>query len=470
MEGAPLAIPNARLGTLNLRMQPMTPNDARSEEIGSIIGIEEIAPLQDHLKEVLEGDAFRGSHRSGQFLKHIVDRAIAGRFDSLKERVIGIEVFGRSPSYDTGADAIVRVTASDVRKRLLQHYGRPGTPPEFRISLPSGSYIPKITHEPHPHKGSGDLPQALIRGIPDPSPHTAPAIATSPKDGPKKFQWLVLGLLFTAVNLGVAVFGGSSLRRAERSSTSTLPWSAFFSASHPTKLITSDPNIAEIQGFTGGQISLSDYANHTYVPNPNLLTPDQRHFCFDVLRGDKASSVDTPIAVNVAQLAETNSKKVSVFAARSIQLSDLQTDDNLILLGSPRSNPWLGLFDSHLDFRFEFDPTSGREIIRNVHPRSGELQTYVATAPGWATGQSFAIIAFIQHPDQNGQVLLLAGENGEGTEAAGRLVVDLPRLASTLKRCGISSSGPPQHFEILLHLNTMAGSPSNVDAAACHIL
>jgi hypothetical protein len=183
----------------------MTPNDARSEEIGSIIGIEEIAPLQDHLKEVLEGDAFRGSHRSGQFLKHIVDRAIAGRFDSLKERVIGIEVFGRSPSYDTGTDAIVRVTASDVRKRLLQHYGRPGTPPEFRISLPSGSYIPKITHEPHPHKGSGDLPQALIRGIPDPSPHTAPAIATSPKDGPKKFQWLVLGLLFTAVNIGVAV-------------------------------------------------------------------------------------------------------------------------------------------------------------------------------------------------------------------------------------------------------------------------
>jgi hypothetical protein len=447
----------------------MTPNDARSEEIGSIIGAEEIALLQDHLKEVLEGDAFRGSHRSGQFLKHIVDQAIAGRFDSLKERVIGIEVFGRSPSYDTGTDAIVRVTASDVRKRLLQHYGRPGTAPEFRISLPSGSYIPKITHEPHHHKGR-DLPPVLIHGISDPSSRAVSATATSPRNGPNKLQWLVLGLLFTAVNLAVSVLFWNSSRRVERSSTSILPWSAFFSAPHPTKLITSDPNIAEIQGFTGGQISLSDYANHNYVPNPDLLTPEQKHFCFDVLRGDKASSVDTPIAVNVAQLAATDSKKISVFAARSIQLSDLQTDENLILLGSPRSNPWFGLFDSHLDFRFEFDPTSGREIIRNVHPRPGELPSYVATAPGWATGQSFAIIAFIPHPDQNGQVLLLAGENGEGTEAAGRLVVDLPRLASTLKRCGISSSGPPQHFELLLHLNTMAGSPSNVDTAACHIL
>lgn len=446
----------------------MIPNDARSEETGSVIVAEEIAPLQDHLKEVLEGDAFKGSHRSGQFLKHVVDQAIAGRFDCLKERVIGIEVFGRSPSYDTGTDAIVRVTASDVRRRLLQHYGRPGTAPEFRISLPSGSYIPKITHEPRHYKVR-DLPEVPVHGIPSPGPHAASATAMSPGNGRNNLQWLVLALLFTAVNLGVWFSLWSSHRRAERS-TSTLLWSAFFSAPHPTKLITSDPNIAEIQGFTGGQISLSDYANHTYVPNPNLLTPEQKHFCFDVLRGDKASSVDTPIAVNIAQLAESNSKKIDVFAARSIQLSDLQADENLILLGSPRSNPWFGLFDRDLDFRFEFDQASRREIIRNVHPRPGELPSYVATAPGWSTGQSFAIIAFIQHPDQNGQVLLLAGENAEGTEAAGKLVVDLPRLASTLKRCGISPSGSLQHFEILLHLNTMAGSPSNVDAAACHIL
>jgi hypothetical protein len=37
------------------------------------------------------------------------------------------------------------------------------------------------------------------------------------------------------------------------------------------------------------------------------------------------------------------------------------------------------------------------------------------------------------NPDQNGQVLLLAGENGEGTEVAGKLVTDLPRFATTLK-------------------------------------
>ncbi len=109
---------------------------------------EDVARLQQHLKEVVEGEAFKGSHRSGQFLTYILEESIAGRFAGLKERVIGVKLFGRDPSYDTGEDAIVRVTASDVRKRLLQHYGKYGITSEFRISLPLGSYIPEITREP----------------------------------------------------------------------------------------------------------------------------------------------------------------------------------------------------------------------------------------------------------------------------------------------------------------------------------
>src|SRR6202000_314164 len=132
---------------------PQTPQkDARTTELAKIAETEEdIFLLRQHVQEVIEGAAFKGSHRSGQFLQYIVDQAIAGHFESLKERVIGVELFGRSPSYDTGDDAIVRVTASDVRKRLLQHYGRYGATSEFRISLPLGSYIPEISRDvPHP--------------------------------------------------------------------------------------------------------------------------------------------------------------------------------------------------------------------------------------------------------------------------------------------------------------------------------
>src|SRR6201994_1197521 len=130
-------------------MQITAPTDSRTSEIGKILETEkDIELLQQHLKEVIDGLAFKASQRSGQFLKYIVDQAIAGHFESLKERVIGIELFSRSPTYDTGEDAIVRVTASDVRKRLLQHYGKDGAPSEFRITLTPGSYIPEILRDP----------------------------------------------------------------------------------------------------------------------------------------------------------------------------------------------------------------------------------------------------------------------------------------------------------------------------------
>jgi hypothetical protein len=68
-----------------------------------------------------------------------------------------------------------------------------------------------------------------------------------------------------------------------------------------------------------------------------------------------------------------------------------------------------------------------QEIIRNAHPRPGEPSSYVPSGRGWGTGQSFATISFVQNPGRDGQVLILAGANGEDTEAAGELVTSVPR-------------------------------------------
>jgi hypothetical protein len=460
-------------------MQLATPTDTRKAEIARIVQTEQdIASLQLHLQELIDGAAFKGSHRSGQFLRYIVEQAIAGHFESLKERVIGVELFGRSPSYDTGDDAIVRVTASDVRRRLLQHYGKYGATSEFRLILPLGSYIPEIIRRPRtkvdlyePDAGQHHKSKAARQG-----PLNVTSSADPTADAPSRMRsgipWLRLGFVLTALNLVVAVamFWAAHVSKPATVPTAVLPWSAFFSSPNTTHLITSDPNIAEIQGFTGGQISVSDYANHNYIPEPNKLTPEINRFCRVILRGDKAAAVDTVIAVNIAQIAQASSRKIKVHAARNIQLSDLKTDDNFIFLGSPRSDPWSALFSDQLDFRFVFDKDSEQEIIRNARPRPQELPSYVPTAPGWATGQSFALIAFVKNPDQNGHVLLLAGENREGTEAAGRLVTDLARISEVLQKCGVPPSGPLQHFELLLQLNMMAGSPNNVDVVACHIL
>ncbi len=460
------------------------PIDLREAEIAKIAeSKEDVAVLRQHLQEIIEGKSFRGSHRSGQFLVYVVEQAIAGHFDALKERVIGIELFGRSPSYDTGEDAVVRVTASDVRKRLLQHYGENGVATRFRISLPSGSYVPEIVRI----HSNGEAP--LTTGVPHPIARTmqetvaaGPANLESPSSQPahsaisepsgspgRRLMGAAIVLLIVEV-----VFGGLLWYRAPQvrsKAVTLLPWSVFFSSSHSTHLITSDPNIVSVQEITGSEISVSDYANRKYIPDSNKLTPEELRVCHIVLWGDNsAAAVDPPIAVRIAELAQSASRIIDARAARSIQLSDLKNDDNFIFLGSPRSDPWSSLFRDQLDFRFEFDEASRQEIIRNVHPHPNEQSTYIPTAAGWATGRSYAIVAFVQNPDQNGQVLLLGGANGEGTEAAGSLVTDLPRLSTALDKCGIHRGGPLQHFEILLELNTMAGSPNEVNVLACHVL
>jgi TolB-like protein/Tfp pilus assembly protein PilF len=103
--------------------------------------------VRDHLKEVTASRAFAGSKRAQDFLQLIVEHALAGRFDSLRERMIGAEMFGRPIDYDTANDAVVRVKATEVRRKLAQYYQELGKNPAVRIELPVGSYVPMFQWE-----------------------------------------------------------------------------------------------------------------------------------------------------------------------------------------------------------------------------------------------------------------------------------------------------------------------------------
>ena len=108
---------------------------------------EAVGLVRDHLKEVVASRAFAGSKRAQDFLQLIVEHALAGRLDSLRERMIGAEMFGRPIDYDTANDAVVRVKATEVRKKLAQYYQESGKKTTVRIELPIGSYVPKFQWE-----------------------------------------------------------------------------------------------------------------------------------------------------------------------------------------------------------------------------------------------------------------------------------------------------------------------------------
>lgn len=102
--------------------------------------------VRSQLQRILESREFRNSKRSQQFLRHVVDCALQGDVQALKETTIGSVLFGRKPGYDTGSDPSVRVRANDVRKRLLAYYQGAGMGDRVQIELSAGSYMPRFRH------------------------------------------------------------------------------------------------------------------------------------------------------------------------------------------------------------------------------------------------------------------------------------------------------------------------------------
>jgi len=433
--------------------------------------------LKRYLNEITEGAAFKGSPRSAQFLEYVIWQSAAGKVADLKERTIGVELFGRTPAYDTGEDAIVRVTASDVRKRLVQHYSGVGKASEFRISLPSGGYVPELIRTLK-IGNDGWVTQLSV----DERPVETPVQGFPSWERPKNEttadwkHWIlpILGIIALTVGISLTIVNrpgpiASSGKRVGNSDAA--PWTALFDGSRRVLIVASDPNIEEIQRMSHSSLSLSDYANQSYLPpGANNLSPAEIGFMKDILRGNKISSFDGSIIANLASLMTPGHNRVLVKAARDLRVKDLQTDENLVFLGSPRSNPWTSMFDPVLDFQFAFDTRTQREFIRNVHPGKGESNEYVPTAGGFDTGESFALISVFHNPGYVGRVLIIAGASGEGTEAAGDLVADPARWAATLQSCHIAKDASRQSVQILLHLETMAGSSSTVNTVACHLL
>ena len=98
-----------------------------------------------HLSRVLSSRAFRGADRSGAILRFLVESAVRGDAERLKEYTVGVEALGRGSSFDPRTDPIVRAEASRLRGRLERYYADEGSNDELIIELPKGKYVPRFS-------------------------------------------------------------------------------------------------------------------------------------------------------------------------------------------------------------------------------------------------------------------------------------------------------------------------------------
>ena len=101
--------------------------------------------IRSELDRLLDSDFLRRSPSHLRLLRYLVERRLANDDGALREMSIGIEVFHRNPStYDPKSDPIVRVNVSRLRERLVKHYAMFEAPPQVRIDLPKGRYVPEF--------------------------------------------------------------------------------------------------------------------------------------------------------------------------------------------------------------------------------------------------------------------------------------------------------------------------------------
>jgi TolB-like protein len=100
------------------------------------------ALVRSQLERILASPEFEAAPRSARFLRYVVEAALEGKGDELKEYLVAVEAFDRPVSFDPARDSTIRGEAMKLRQRLSSYYSNGGKADSLLISLPKGRYVP----------------------------------------------------------------------------------------------------------------------------------------------------------------------------------------------------------------------------------------------------------------------------------------------------------------------------------------
>jgi hypothetical protein len=152
---------------------PLKPSPPEPQSFRNAVRLQQL--VEAELETICASASFRTSRKSCEFLQYVVRVALSGRVDSLKERSIGIDLFGRNVSYDPSSDASVRVRANEVRRRLASFYADHANGRSCRIHLPLGSYAPQFVLSERAEE-SAPTPPLAVEALPAPVLPAEPSI------------------------------------------------------------------------------------------------------------------------------------------------------------------------------------------------------------------------------------------------------------------------------------------------------
>jgi hypothetical protein len=396
-----------------------------------------------------------------EFLLYIVDRHLSDRADEITEQKIGVLVFGRAEGYDSNEDNIVRSYARNLRKRLEEYFATEGVEEALLLEIPRGGYAPVFSPRlPTPEVTSDPSVEEDGPAKPAPAIETDSPVQQSPTSsargqGARRFWPVIVFCLGVALGLGCAFLRPAPwVKRAfspPADAASHRLWGELFSSHRDSFIVPSDDGLVIMQGLTERPVPLADYINGSYRTDVKTDGVPGAPLIFKLGKRRYTSVADLDLAAHLAQLDEVVPERLMIRYARDLRIEDLRAG-NAVLIGSTEANPWVQLFQPRMNFRFRIhagaDAPSG---IANMHPRAGESALYGTPEPD----HTYGLIAYLPNLTSTGHVLIVAGLNTAGTEAAAKFLLSPALMMPTLQRAG-ADHGELHPFEFVVGAGNVA--------------
>jgi hypothetical protein len=337
--------------------------------------------IREQLARILASPQFRSSKHYPALLRYVVEQALEGHSGQLKERTLGVAVFGRAPQSDTNQDPVVRTSAGEVRKRIAQYYHEPGRESEIRIDLPSGSYVPDF----HP---------AAAR------PVTAPEVALTRRPAARVpfFYWCAAALSMAAVGIGAAAL------RPTRSAVD-LFWAPVWAASDSVMI-----SLGSASGSPGTPA----------VPAPEIRGAEPT--VWETMRDDRLAYADAVTMARLTGLLRENHKRFDIRRGAALTLTDLRKGPAILIGGF--NNVWTMRLENELRFEFEQDTSSDVHYIRDRQNPSQTAWKGDHCTPYSKFNRDYALISRFVDNRTERVTVIVAGIAKDGTLAAGEFVTE----------------------------------------------
>jgi len=380
------------------------------------------AEVREELARILNSQEFRSSHRSKEFLTYVVENTLAGHGDMLKERTIGIDVYGRPASYDPADDATVRVKAGEVRKRLDRYYVSEGRADRLRVELPAGTYTPVFRRF--------EIAEPAAQPV-------AVAPALPPALEPARRFWIYLA----AAAIVLAAAGIGFLVRPQRTETAVDRfWRPVFEGSTPVLLTAA------------------------YVPVYNLNQPAGSHKSrtadqFVLLSDQFVGGGDLVATARIVAMLTRAGRPWQVKVGSDVSFADLRNSPT-VLIGYSYTK-WKQI---SREMRYFIDADRWpRMVTDNGKPTEWALPNL---PPDRRTDEDYAIVSRVFHPETRAMLVEISGITQYGTSAGAELVTQPDLLAEALK--GAPPDWPQKNLQFVVHVNVIAGTPASPRVVASY--